>query len=280
MEIWNLVRVRAALAAWLLVVASLATIAIACGDDDDDDGNGEDTAIENVIKASVQAENDGDAEAFVALWTDEGLEQYDVGTREELLSGEAPLGEEDEVVVVGFPDVTIDGTTATAIVDAEVGIVIYRVSFALIQQDGDWLLNGFEFLGGPPPPSGATVIDVELLDYAYNLSSNDWSGNVALSLENTGEEFHEVVLVRVPDGTSLDEAAETILESDPEDPPPGYELIGFLGFVAPGESSSAVFARELDGGSYVIVCFIPVGGFESDGPPHVVEGMIADITVN
>ena len=38
-------------------------------------------AINDVLTASAAAEGAGDASAFVALWTDRGLEQYGLGTR-------------------------------------------------------------------------------------------------------------------------------------------------------------------------------------------------------
>ena len=40
-----------------------------------------------------------------------------------------------------------------------------------------------------------------------------------------------------------------------------------------GESDSLV---DLEPGSYVAICMIPTGG---DGPPHAMNGMIADLEV-
>ncbi len=45
---------------------------------------GEARVVEDVVGAALQAQKDKDADVFVALWTDKGLESYDVGTRAEL----------------------------------------------------------------------------------------------------------------------------------------------------------------------------------------------------
>ncbi len=42
----------------------------------------------------------------------------------------------------------------------------------------------------------------------------------------------------------------------------------------PGGESAALV--DLDPGSYVAICMIPTGG---DGPPHAMNGMIADLEV-
>jgi hypothetical protein len=75
-----------------------------------------------------------------------------------------------------------------------------------------------------------------------------------------------------PDGD--DRPIEELL-ADPEMQEAGPAPVA-VAFAPPGEMATAL--ADLDPGSYYAACFIPVGGAE-DGPPHAMEGMIAEFTV-
>ena len=72
----------------------------------DDKVGDEAKAVEDTVRRSQEAENAGNADAFLALWTDEGLEEYDVGSREEIQKG--------GYVVVGSPATVRDRLTEIA----------------------------------------------------------------------------------------------------------------------------------------------------------------------
>lgn len=58
--------------------------------------------------------------------------------------------------------------------------------------------------------------------------------------------------------------------------PVGLEAIGFVGDNKPGETKS--FVANLTPGSYIFVCFLPVGG-AATGAPHFTKGMYGEFTV-
>ncbi len=88
------------------------------------------------------------------------------------------------------------------------------------------------------------------------------AGTATFTFENTGTEFHEMGLARLPEGMTLQEALE--LESIV---PSGILL------APPGERAGGLTV-DLEPGSYVLFCFI-----ENENGPHAFQGMVAQITV-
>ena len=288
---------RAGVAA--LVVLSSAVGLAACGDDDDTEetsgsgGSTEANAFLDVVRASIAAENAKDAKAFLALWTDEGLEEYDVGSREDVLAGKSENFGTDKIEVTRYGTPEVEGDRATVDVEAVVGkrnfaTPIYQVALEGVRQDGEWLLNGFEFKGGPPPGDDATVIDVTAIDYAFQLSdASPSAGKIAFEFTNKGKEQHELAMFKAPAGVTLDKAKadlENVDGSELEELPAGYEA-AHVSFVEVDQSQNVTFADELAAGSYVLACYIPQGGFGDEGPvnpdgkPHIQLGMINILTV-
>lgn len=252
-------------------------------------------AVEAAVRASIEAENDKDTDAFLALWTDEGLEEYDVGSREELKAahdhGEGRLGE-DPAEIHRFDDITIENSAATAIVDAkrvesQAVTPLFRLRFELIKREGEWLLNGFEFLGGPPAEEGTDVVEIRAQEYAFVLEEGEVPGDVAFTFRNVGEEQHELTLFKGPDDLDIEQAAEDLADVDPSDLdnlPEGYQ-VDHISFAEPKKSVDIGFAEPMPAGTYVLACYIPQGGFPEDGEPdpnaksHFELGMRAKLSV-
>lgn len=286
----------------LLMVAM--TGLVACGDDDDDttadsessgtEATGEAKAFLDVVKASIKAENAKDVDAFLALWTDEGLEEYDVGSREDVKAGKSENFGTDPIEVTRYGTPKIDGNAAMVDIEAIVGepgfaAPVYLVTLEGVKHDGDWMLNGFEFKGGPPPGEDATVVDVKAIDYAFQLSGTTAPADepLAFKFSNGGKEQHELTMFKAPGEVTLDEAKavlENVDGSELEDIPDGYEA-AHVSFVEVGQTQNVTFAEPLDAGTYVLACYIPQGGFGDEGPvnpdgkPHIQLGMINLLTV-
>ena len=118
-------------------------------------------------------------------------------------------------------------------------------------------------------------IDVSGIDFGFEgLPTELDAGRVAIRFTNdtSADEQHELVLMKKADGVT--EPATALLDL-PED-----ELMAKVVPVAvvfadePGGQSAALI--DLEPGSYVAVCMIPTSG---DGPPHAMNGMIADLEV-
>jgi hypothetical protein len=132
---------------------------------------------------------------------------------------------------------------------------------------------------------GYEVFDVSMQDYAFDgMPSEIEKGTVAFNLTNDGAELHELALLRLKGDATLDDLLEL-----PEDA--SEEELGELaaevpggGFAFPGDSDVAL-ANFKKTGTYVAICFIPVGSTPDaaeeggSGPPHFAEGMAAEFEV-
>ncbi len=135
----------------------------------------------------------------------------------------------------------------------------------------------------PEPADGATPIEVTAREYSFDgLEQIDGTGSYALILRNEGAQLHELILVRIDDDETR--PIEELLEED--DPSQFATDIAFA-FACPGDAGEPTAVEIDEPGRYAAVCFIPVGvtpetpaeEFETLGPPHAMEGMVAEFEV-
>jgi hypothetical protein len=144
------------------------------------------------------------------------------------------------------------------------------------------------------PAGTVTIVGV---DYAFEDVPAEVPAGTELGFRNNSEEeVHELVLVRLPDVE--ERGIEELLQLSPEEQEEllGEGLVGVS--VAPPGADGTVVEGELvvdEPGRYLMVCFVPTGAdpdefmaaaAESEGPPeveggppHVVQGMYAELTV-
>lgn len=126
-------------------------------------------------------------------------------------------------------------------------------------------------------------VGVEGFDYGYNnVPETVQAGEVAFQFSNTGDELHEMVMLRINDDSTVEELLEM-----PEEEALSHVTFSGVSFAEPGNED--ILFTNLEAGRYAIVCFIPVGteSFEdlpddqsaTDQPPHFTQGMVAEFTV-
>jgi hypothetical protein len=276
-----------------LLAASALLASCQSSDPLPDEGlSADDLAVQELVRKSVAAENAQDADAFLVLWTDEGLAEYDAGTRTEIEAGNSENFGAEKFQIEEFFITDVGGDTARVTVDAtklkpSFARPIFRVRFEAIRRGDTWFLNGFEFIGGPVPSEDLTVLNIDAKEYAFLHAVNELQGEFAMTFTNVGEEQHELTMFKAPDGTEFEAGAEALVGVDGSeltDLPAGYEA-EHLSFAEPGDSTDIVFAEPLVPGVYFFACYIPKGGFGDQGPldpkgePHAELGMISRITV-
>jgi hypothetical protein len=127
----------------------------------------------------------------------------------------------------------------------------------------------------------ANVVDVSAVDYGYEgVPATLPAGTTSFVMVNDSAagEAHEFSLVKLSDDTDL--TLEDLLELPEAEAEQHIER--FAGGVFAPAGAAAGTATELTPGRWAYVCFIPVGtvdGAEGTGPPHFVEGMAGEFTV-
>jgi hypothetical protein len=243
---------------FFVVLTALLGLA-ACGDDDDEEAGGDVAAFCDAYIAMVQA---SDSEEELTSLAEEGgalFDDVEATTPEEV---SLPVG----VVVDATRQAAAEGTPE-AFMSREVDDAFNEVI--------SYMFDNCE---------SAEKLDVTAVEYAFEGVPDTLSaGLVALRFTNDGDEYHEFIVFRKNDGVT--ESFDEILEL-----PEGQseELMTFVGAAnaEPGESRASVF--EVEAGEYIALCFIPVGapvggpegeGEDPPGPPHWVEGMRSEFTV-
>lgn len=130
--------------------------------------------------------------------------------------------------------------------------------------------------GGEPPGDdaaapGATEVPVTLDEYSFGVDPTLSAGLTAFSLDNVGEEEHEMVLFKLVEGATVDDALAA--ERAGEDPEQFFAGPPEVGVAGPGEQTFV--NTELTPGTYAMVCFIPT----PEGMPHVTQGMVTSVEV-
>jgi len=131
--------------------------------------------------------------------------------------------------------------------------------------------------GAPLPATGAqiTAKEVSPTDYRFEASGFK-AGPNQITFTNGGGELHHVVIARLNDGATIDQAQEFFTTQDFKGPPPidfdASEVTAVL-----DSSGKEVDTVELKSGSYALLCFL---SDRAGSPPHVIKAkMIQEVKV-
>lgn len=122
-------------------------------------------------------------------------------------------------------------------------------------------------------PNEVTVVG---LDYAFQAPDTLPPGRTEFAFENRGEVDHEMILVRLKEGVTLEEVMEGVRGGDD----PGVYTEGGPGILiaGPGQTTASRLAVELlPGRTYALVCNFRD---EPDDPPHTALGMRSTFEVS
>jgi uncharacterized cupredoxin-like copper-binding protein len=124
-----------------------------------------------------------------------------------------------------------------------------------------------------PAAARAITGDVTLTldDYSFTPSTPITRGLHTLRVVNPAAQSHEVELVKLAPGKTVQDLVAWI--ANPQGPPPGNALGGIAG-MAHGVVQS--FTYDFTPGEYGLICFLP----GPDGQPHFMHGMMRQFTVN
>jgi hypothetical protein len=127
------------------------------------------------------------------------------------------------------------------------------------------------------PSSNSTTepnadVTLTLSDYAFTLSKPLAAGKQLIKVENGASQPHEVVLVQLAPGKTIEDVGKWVF--DMKGPPPGKPIGGIPAFV---KGKNSFFEADLAPGDYGMICFVPDA---KDGKPHVQHGMTTQFKVS
>jgi hypothetical protein len=127
-------------------------------------------------------------------------------------------------------------------------------------------------------PTAASTIT--LGDFSFTLPSG-FTGKGLVDISNQGAQAHEMVIVKLAPGKTLEDAKGFLLtppgSKAPPGPPPFISIPGLGGVTGLSSQQHAWLDMNLTPGNYVLICFFPDP--QKGGLPHAIEGMIKEITI-
>ena len=130
------------------------------------------------------------------------------------------------------------------------------------------------------PAAGAVI---RLVDHAFTIESALGAGRHTIRVENAGAEPHDVVLLKLAPGRTIDDVGawlnpERARRTDAAAEPPSLADIGTaaggIAAIAPG--MHAYFESDLTPGEYVLLCMVTA----ADGRSHIEHGMIRQLRID
>jgi hypothetical protein len=121
------------------------------------------------------------------------------------------------------------------------------------------------------PPADAAEIEVTLDEYEITIDPAETAGpHVVLSAENTGENEHEILVLRVDDGGDVQ---DLLTEPGPE-LPAGLVFGAYI--AVPAGATATIPLVNLDPGTYAIVSLL----LNAEGVSDLAQGMEAEFTIS
>lgn len=122
------------------------------------------------------------------------------------------------------------------------------------------------------PALPAADVVMKLVDYDFKLDKPLSTSTKTIRVETDAEQMHEIVMVKLMPGKSLDDFMGWIQKMD--GPPPGSLIGGTVGLT---KGQSNIFHVSLEPGDYAMICFLPD---KKDHKPHFMHGMMRQFTVS
>jgi hypothetical protein len=115
-------------------------------------------------------------------------------------------------------------------------------------------------------------VTMTLNDYSFTMSKPLVAGRQMIKVENGASQPHEVVLVQLAPGKTIEDVGKWVM--DMKGPPPGKPIGGVPGII---KGKNAFFEATLTPGDYGLICFI---GDAKDGKPHFEHGMVQTVKIS
>jgi len=177
----------------------------------------------------------------------------------------------------GGPGVVLGGDSS--IITANLAPGNYEIVCFIPSPDGTEHVKKGMFRRLVVTPSGAASAEpkadltVTLSDFAFALSAPLTAGTHTIRVENNGPQVHELTIERLAPGKTLADWQRWMAggrKGEPASTP-------FGGFAGPDKGKMGWVTRTFTPGTYLFLCYVPD---VKDGAPHLMHGMVKEITVS
>ena len=131
-------------------------------------------------------------------------------------------------------------------------------------------------------PSGAVAptagVSVQLVDFSFAMPDKIAAGPQVWQIENAGQQWHEMGIVQLNEGATVDDVLAWVESAGPGGPPaspPPFEEGAFWAPMGAGETAWVTF--DLAPGEYTVICFLP--DLAGDMSAHAAHGMVRTLVV-
>ncbi len=129
---------------------------------------------------------------------------------------------------------------------------------------------------GAAPAAPDPGVTVDLIDFQFTMPEQIKAGAQTWQIENKGGQWHEMVVIKLNEGATVQDLLAMMMSEGPPEGPPPFEQVAFWAPMSAGERAWTTI--DLPAGSYTVLCFLP--DFASDPPAsHLEHGMVRTLTV-
>jgi hypothetical protein len=254
-----------------LTFAALSLVLTACGSDGD---------------SSAKSEAKPSTSTSTRPAVDAAYEEYCDGAWDLFEQDSFPKPAQIQVLVDAAPDAIAApiGVAGPALIAAGTDPVAQMNAFgaddveAAIAQINEWEKENCKIPHEPDEAGpgatreidpAATRRDVKLMEYEFDFDEPVTAGRTSFVATNAGAQAHFMLLVRLADGVTLEDALKS-------EEGKGIEAQWSSSIVAAGGADEEALTVDLEPGTYGMACFIP----DPDGTPHAMKGMARQFTVS
>lgn len=182
----------------------------------------------------------------------------------------------DWAVFVGGPGLVAPGMESVTTVDLRPG-TYYWLCFVEAGTEPEphaakGMVRRVEVEPGPREPLPEADNTLMLDDYSFKLGHPLEAGRQVIRVRNYAAQPHEVMLIKLMPGKTMDDLLAWMAAGE-EDDPPGVPM-GGMQALSQGLAGNLIV--DLEPGDYGLICFVPDTG---DAEPHFVHGMVDQFTI-
>lgn len=128
---------------------------------------------------------------------------------------------------------------------------------------------------GPAAADPSADLTITEKDFTWDISGPITAGTHTFRVDNAGPQPHEVAIYQLAPGKSAKDL-QAWMAAGMKGEPPAKPVGGFVGPM-PTPGDHGFFTATFAAGKYVFLCFFPD---QKDAKPHVMHGMIKEVTVS